>query len=300
MSGTSSNAQRRTPARKRHLETGKVECGAGRQPKQSGEPLNVERRTPGSQSSLDWALLKRVSRSFYLTLRLLPAPVRESISLAYLLARYTDTEADGAVSEAEKELLGRREELENQLAASPDRDLIETVWRTIQDGQRFDQERFSREAPPLSGEELDRYTYLVAGCVGEFWTRICARRLPGFASRSEEEMSALGVNFGKGLQLVNILRDRHADLQLGRVYVPETRLAETFAIARRHLRDAERYAAAVKLFRLRIATALPLLLARETLDLVEQHPDTARVKVAKSRVWFLLAQAVFFSLESRL
>src|SRR5436305_3115165 len=39
-------------------------------------------------------LLKEVSRSFYLTLRVLPASVRPQISLAYLLARTTDTIAD--------------------------------------------------------------------------------------------------------------------------------------------------------------------------------------------------------------
>ncbi len=39
-------------------------------------------------------LLKRTSRSFYLTLRVLPAAVRPQIGLAYLLARTTDTVAD--------------------------------------------------------------------------------------------------------------------------------------------------------------------------------------------------------------
>ncbi len=39
-------------------------------------------------------LLKSVSRSFYLTLRILPAALREPVSLAYLLARATDTIAD--------------------------------------------------------------------------------------------------------------------------------------------------------------------------------------------------------------
>jgi farnesyl-diphosphate farnesyltransferase len=253
--------------------------------------------SPGPRVSpsppLEWSLLKRVSRSFYLTLRLLPAPVRESISLAYLLARFTDTEADGAVSDAERELLSQREELVAQLAASPDRDEIETVWQTIQEGQRFDQERFAGGAAPLSREELDRYTYLVAGCVGKFWTRICSRRLPGFAALPDEEMAKLGINFGKGLQLVNILRDRQADLKIGRVYVPGEQFSESLALARRHLQDAVRYVAAVKGFRLRVATALPLLLARETLDLVEQRPDEARVKVAKKRVWILLVKAVF-------
>src|SRR6266498_5334789 len=39
-------------------------------------------------------LLKQVSRSFYLTLRVLPAAIRHQIGLAYLLARATDTIAD--------------------------------------------------------------------------------------------------------------------------------------------------------------------------------------------------------------
>src|SRR5471030_1316151 len=39
-------------------------------------------------------LLKATSRSFYLTLRVLPARVRPQIGLAYLLARTTDTIAD--------------------------------------------------------------------------------------------------------------------------------------------------------------------------------------------------------------
>lgn len=39
-------------------------------------------------------LLKRVSRSFYLTLRVLPSKLREPIALAYLLARAADTIAD--------------------------------------------------------------------------------------------------------------------------------------------------------------------------------------------------------------
>ena len=39
-------------------------------------------------------LLKGVSRSFYLTLRVLPANLRQPVGLAYLLARAADTIAD--------------------------------------------------------------------------------------------------------------------------------------------------------------------------------------------------------------
>ena len=45
-------------------------------------------------------ILKSVSRSFYLTIRFLPRALREPVSLAYLLARATDTIADTATIRA--------------------------------------------------------------------------------------------------------------------------------------------------------------------------------------------------------
>ncbi|WP_052310651.1 squalene/phytoene synthase family protein [Granulicella mallensis] len=42
-------------------------------------------------------LLKSVSRSFYITLRVLPVGMRDQIGLAYLLARATDTIADASL-----------------------------------------------------------------------------------------------------------------------------------------------------------------------------------------------------------
>lgn len=243
-------------------------------------------------SSIDWPLLKRVSRSFYLTLRLLPPQVRESIALAYLVARLSDTLADGADAEAEKQLLARRNEIEGWLSTSPDRIEIESVWSTIREGQRFDQDRFSANPSPLNAQELDRYVYLVAGCVGKFWTELCQKRIPCFASLELREMTDLGIRFGKGLQLVNILRDRQADALKGRTYVPPTRFHEVLADARGHLRAAGQYVGALRRYRLRVACALPLYLAYETLDLVERHPLQPRVKVPRFRVWVLLVRAL--------
>ncbi len=245
-------------------------------------------------SAIDWALLKSVSRSFYLTLRILPAPVRESIGLAYLVARFSDTVADGANTDAETHLLARRDEIEGWLAASPDRSDIERVWTTIREGQRFDQDRFSIPgASPLNKQELDLYAYLVAGCVGEFWTELCAKKMPGFASRDIAQMTALGIRFGKGLQLVNILRDRDADSARGRTYVQAERFSEVLADARGHLQAAREYVRALKNYRLRVACALPLFLADETLGLVEREPLAPRVKVPRQRVWILLLRALF-------
>jgi farnesyl-diphosphate farnesyltransferase len=251
-----------------------------------------------NNSSFDWTLLKSVSRSFYLTLRILPGPVRESIALAYLVARVSDTLADGAGTDAERELLARRGEIESWLAASPDRREIESVWATIREGQHFDQDRFSDAgAPPLSDQELEHYAYLVAGCVGEFWTRLCAKKLPGFASQGVGDMTALGIRFGKGLQLVNILRDREADFAQGRIYVPAERFEKVLDDARAHLRAARSYVRALKKYRLRVACTLPLSLAYETLDLIEGNPLATRAKVSRLRVWLLFARAAVSSVR---
>lgn len=73
-----------------------------------------------------------------------------------------------------------------------DRADIREVLAKISQGQRLDVERFANCAPIVAltnGAELDRYTYLVAGCVGEFWTRVCFRHLTNFATRSPSECS---------------------------------------------------------------------------------------------------------------
>src|SRR6185369_717609 len=65
-------------------------------------------------------LLRATSRSFYLTLRVLPSAIRSQIGLAYLLARTTDTVADTDIVPLEKRLeaLGRlRERIAGQSTA---------------------------------------------------------------------------------------------------------------------------------------------------------------------------------------
>src|SRR3982751_1864425 len=47
-----------------------------------------------SISTLRRTILARVSRSFYLSIRLLPEKLRDPVSLGYLLARASDTIAD--------------------------------------------------------------------------------------------------------------------------------------------------------------------------------------------------------------
>src|SRR5437016_6122486 len=58
------------------------------------DSLDRETGSAISLSKLCGSILARVSRSFYLSIRLLPKKLRDPVSLAYLLARVSDTIAD--------------------------------------------------------------------------------------------------------------------------------------------------------------------------------------------------------------
>ena len=69
-----------------------------------------------NRSDIPAGLLRGVSRSFYLTIRVLPRPVRGPIQLAYLLARAADTIADTGTLPSDvrlEHLTGFREWLTN-------------------------------------------------------------------------------------------------------------------------------------------------------------------------------------------
>src|SRR6185312_5490297 len=93
-----------------------------------------------------------------------------------------------------------------------DRVRVHAVLETIIEGQIQDLRVFPGEnegklAALETREDLDRYTYLVAGCVGEFWTEVHVAHRPRLGHWDLPRMRALGVRLGKGLQLTNVLRD---------------------------------------------------------------------------------------------
>jgi farnesyl-diphosphate farnesyltransferase len=305
-------------------------------------------------------LLRDTSRSFYLTLRVLPRAIRPQIGLAYLLARATDTVADteilpvaqrlealknlrerilgqtsaalnfGALAQsqgapAEKLLL---EKIEVALVAlkefsEADQKMIRAVLTTITSGQELDLQRFAGAAAEKiialqTAAELDDYTYRVAGCVGEFWTKMCRAHLFPNAPLDEKQFIADGIRFGKGLQLVNILRDLPADLKIGRCYLPLEKLEplkllpETLLSAaneknflplfREHLEKAGAHLAAgwrytntlpFGQFRVRLACAWPILIGARTLEKLRAASVVElrqRVKISRAEV-----RAIIFS-----
>jgi farnesyl-diphosphate farnesyltransferase len=296
-------------------------------------------------SHLETAVLRSVSRSFYLSIRFLPAQLREPIALAYLLARTTDTIADtkeisrsvqvetlkmlsdGIQGKASREVVvdliasfvplqenaSERSLLESlpdclawlEQMEQVDRAEIRAVLEKIIRGQTLDLERFdnTQEIRALgTAADLDEYTYLVAGCVGEFWTRLCFRHVRNFASLSEDEMLALGKRYGMALQLINVLRDAGADLRAGRCYFPEYELTTARLTASQILSEPERfqpiyrawldkaktglgcgvrYSRAIENRRVRAATVLPALIGARTLALLDKTGAVALHRVVK-------------------
>lgn len=313
-------------------------------------------------------LLKQVSRLFYTTLVVVPADVRDQVSLGYLFARAADTIADTELIErsrrldllgqlkaqfvsdqiawpqvqaiqqavgpvqqnpSERILLERLEDCFRLLQAfSPDdRRRIQRLMTTLTQGMEMDLAVFpGTTAAELTGlktlEDLDRYTYYVAGCVGEFWTDLMCAHRKALAHWKVREMAEAGVRFGKGLQLTNIVKDIAQDLRNGRCYVPEPLLAEAGLTAQDLLdqRNRARFQPALRKLvrmavehldhgwlytmslprcemRLRLSCMWPILSAGESLKLVMNSPDllnpAVHVKIPRSKVYQIMALTTF-------
>ncbi len=210
-----------------------------------------------------------------------PGLAQEAVDLCAKLPK----EMDGAgLAKGEMELVRRAgdcmdwlESMEDSRAAA-----IRKVVGIITEGQSWDLERFQGEGiVALSDDgELETYAYQVAGSVGEFWTEIGVICDPGFSRYSSEELRVLGANYGKGLQLVNILRDIPEDLERGRCYLPGVNPGDSIAIcealprwhsrARVLLADGIKYTSSLRGMRLCTSTGLPAALGLRTLERLEE------------------------------
>jgi farnesyl-diphosphate farnesyltransferase len=204
-----------------------------------------------------------------------------------------------------------------------DRHRIRRVMMTLTQGMEMDLSAFpGASAANLTAlktlDDLDRYTYHVAGCVGEFWTDLMCAHRQALANWNVQQMSEVGVRFGKGLQLTNIVKDIAHDLQKGRCYIPETMLMEAglkpqdlldqknlarlrpilntlVRLAVEHLDQGWLYTMAIPRYetRLRLACMWPILSAGESLKLVMNSPDllnpAVKVKIPRSKVYQILA-----------
>lgn len=145
-------------------------------------------------------------------------------------------------------------------------------------------------------KELDEYTYYVAGTVGYLLTELFSYYSKKITPSIKDKLEGLAESFGKGLQLVNIIRDMKNDLTRGQSYIPEELLLK-YNLDRESIFREENAARAEKLFneliqsavdhldraldyvthipkderRIRLFCMLPLFWALRTLQLIQQN-----------------------------
>ena len=217
---------------------------------------------PGGSRESDLAyqatILKRVSRTFALTIPQLPDGLRDVVVNFYLLCRIADTiEDEPAFSLEQKRAFSARfidvvagrgdaaafaRDLGSLLShetTEAEHDLIANTPRVIRvtlecrDPQRRAMERGIRimsngmvefqEYGTAAGlkdvPHLERYCYFVAGVVGETVTELYCDHSAEM-DRRRERLLALAVSFGQGLQMTNILKDVWDDRRRGACWLP--------------------------------------------------------------------------------
>lgn len=220
--------------------------------------------TAGSPTAADEAfqksILQGVSRTFALTIPVLPDSLSRAVANAYLLCRIADTiEDDAGLTFPDKQryaewfnevVLGnaRAETFGTELAAKlaphatpAERELVLHADQVIRITHSLaaDQQRalarcvrvmcdgmlFYQGQETLDGlddqEAMDRYCYYVAGVVGEMLTELFCHHCPEL-SPQRSLLLRLGVSFGQALQMTNILKDIWEDRARGACWLPRS------------------------------------------------------------------------------
>ena len=236
--------------------------------------------SPAQDLAYQKTILRSVSRTFALTIPLLPPSIEKVIGNTYLLCRIVDTIEDAAnLSVSTKQELSKLfldcvlERLPAQdfvdaclLALRDYRNLDEldliahtpTVLRILHTCSKEDQEAVGRCISIMSDgmsyfhgkqtqaglqdlQEFEKYCYVVAGVVGELLTTIFSNHSPEFAQNIRGR-EALALAFGQALQMTNILKDSPEDRARGVSWKPVgMSQSDLLQIAYEKLQDSLQY-----------------------------------------------------------
>jgi farnesyl-diphosphate farnesyltransferase len=220
--------------------------------------VNFLDNDPSDDLAYQKAILGSVSRTFALTIPLLPPAIEKVVGNTYLLCRIIDTIEDAAELAPETKhslsqlfldaVLGKTavssfvspclEALKNY----PNQDEIDliahtpTVLRILHTCAESDQVAVARCVTIMSEgmshfhgrqsangladlNEFENYCYVVAGVVGELLTTIFGSYCPAFAKNIAGHED-LAIAFGQALQMTNILKDSAADRARGVSWKP--------------------------------------------------------------------------------
>ena len=213
---------------------------------------------PSTDLAYQKAILGSVSRTFALTIPLLPPPIEKVVGNTYLLCRIVDTIEDAADLSPETKQKLSQLFLDAVLEKSPVESFVEpclkaldhydnldeldliahtpTVLRILHTCSKDDQAAVSRCVSIMSegmsyfhGKqtqtglkdlcEFEKYCYVVAGVVGELLTTVFSNHSSAFAKNMRGH-DGLAIAFGQALQMTNILKDSPEDHARGVSWKP--------------------------------------------------------------------------------
>ena len=201
--------------------------------------------------------LLNVSRTFALTIPLLPEILRDWVGNTYLLCRIVDTIEDDPKLNKELKIKYLNEfplllkefnpdlmsgfkrslsELITNSAKPTELSLVNELDSVIERYYSFDEpvrniikrclevmcsgmKQIDRWSKISTLDELDAYCYFVAGVVGELLLRLFALYSPKI-NENYSKLLPLSVSFGAALQLTNIIKDIHDDKERGVSWLP--------------------------------------------------------------------------------
>ena len=256
-------------------------------------------------------VLKETSRTFYIPITFLQKELKTAVANAYLMMRAIDEIEDSEHPEVTSELKYKvlievsellKEEQFNELKyfeiLKPIQEYMPEVTLRLADwvhllpsgSEKIVKNSTSEMADGMgkwaknqfqvrTKADLDEYTYYVAGLVGVMLSELWEWNA---GVKTDRE---LAIGYGRGLQLVNILRNQEEDLrERGVSFVPEgwTR-ADLFAYADENLEKADLYMKDIHKRSILLFCRLPLALAHKTLkSLKEGKEKMSRAEVEQT------------------
>ena len=180
-----------------------------------------------------------------------------------------------------------------------------------------------------SVKELDEYTYYVAGTVGHMLTSLFEYFSQKITPAVKSKLELFSESFGKGLQMVNIIRDMTADLRRGQSYIPEE-ILHKYELTRRSIFLEHNSERAQRLFnemiqmavdhldkalsyiinlpkeetRIRLFCLLPFFWAMQTLRIVQTNTlallEKDKVKISRKLIRIEFLKSLIFIFSNRL
>ncbi len=180
-----------------------------------------------------------------------------------------------------------------------------------------------------SMKELDEYMYYVAGTVGHLLTSLFTYFSNKITPAISKNMEVFSESFGKGLQMVNIIRDMAGDLKRGQSYIPDE-ILHKYALTRQSIFESNNRYNAELLFeeliqtavdhldkalayvinipkeetRIRIFCLLPLFWAMQTLSAIHENTlnllKTEKIKVSRKVIRKEFFKTLILTFSNRL